>query len=131
MSAAPPPRPKPKPLDGSPDHEQERLLRQAANALLAAPIYVAATFGALLRRSSRARVGVVFSLAVLLGYGALSAGRPEPIAATAGVPILPLTEASFETVFATDTGLSEPVTLHFSAPLPSPPRKPPSFHSPH
>jgi len=92
-------------------------LRQAANALLAAPIFVAATFGALLRRSSRARVGVVFSLAVLLGYGALSAGRPEPIAATAGVPILPLTEASFETVFATDTGLTEPVTLHFSAPM--------------
>jgi uncharacterized protein YkwD len=92
-------------------------LRQAANALLAVPIVVAARFGALLQRSSRARVGVVFSLALLLGSGALSAGRPSSIAATAPAPILPLTAASFETVFATDRGLSEPVTIHFSAPM--------------
>ena len=92
-------------------------MRQAAHALLAAPIFVAATLGALLRRSFRARVGVVFSLAVLLGSGALSAGRPEPTAATAAAPILPLTEAAFETVFATDNGLTDPVTIHFSTPM--------------
>ena len=74
-------------------------MRQAANALLAVPIFVAATFGALLRRSFGVRVGVVFSLAVLLGYGALSAGRPEPIAATAATPILPLTEGTYHILF--------------------------------
>jgi uncharacterized protein YkwD len=92
-------------------------LRQAATALLAAPISVAATFGALLRRSSRARFGVAFSLAVLLGYGALSAGRPDTTAATAGTPILPLAEAAFDSVIETDSGLTQPVTIHFSVPM--------------
>src|SRR4051812_21304691 len=113
----PPRRPGPKPPDGSPDHEQERLLRQAATALLAAPVFVAAAFGALLRRSSHARVGVAISLAVLLGYGAVSAGRPDTTAATAAAPILPLTEAAFETIVGTDSALTQAVTIHFSVPM--------------
>ena len=92
-------------------------MRQAANALLAAPISVAASFGALLRRSSHARVGVAFSLTILLGFGFFSAGRPVIIAATAPAPILPLAGAAFEAVVGTDHGLTEPVTIHFSTPM--------------
>ncbi|MFL5642136.1 MAG: Ig-like domain-containing protein [Chloroflexota bacterium] len=92
-------------------------MRQAATALLAALIFVAARFSAPLRRSSRARFGVAFGLAVLLGYGALSAGRPDATAATAGTPILPLAEAAFATVVATDSALTQPVTIHFSVPM--------------
>ena len=33
------------------------------------------------------------------------------------MPILPLTQAEFETTVATDRGLSEPVTIRFSAPM--------------
>ena len=91
-------------------------MRQAATALLAAPIFVAATLGALMRRSSHARVGLAISLAVLLGYGAVS-GRPDTTAATAPVPILPLTQAAFETVVGTDNGLTEPVTIRFNTPM--------------
>jgi uncharacterized protein YkwD len=92
-------------------------LRQAATALLAVPFHIAATFGALLRRSSTARVSLAIGLAVLLGYGAVSAGRPEGITATAPAPILPLTQAAFDTVVSTDRGLSEPVTIRFSVPM--------------
>jgi len=92
-------------------------LRQAATALLAAPVSVAARSGALLRRSSHARVGVAISLAVLLGYGAVSAGRPDATAATVPVPILPVTQAAFQTVVATETGLTKPVTIRFSTPM--------------
>ena len=92
-------------------------MRQAANALLAVPIFLAATFSALLRRSIHVRVGLAFGLAVLLGVGFLAAGRPPTTVATPPVPILPLTQAAFETTVATDHGLAEPVTIHFSAPM--------------
>jgi len=101
----------------SPEHEQERLLHQAANVLLAVLDSLAAIFSALLRRPSPARVGFAISLAVLLGVGVLAVGRPPTTSATPPVPILPLTQAEFETTVATDHGLSEPVTLRFSTPM--------------
>jgi uncharacterized protein YkwD len=92
-------------------------LRQAANALLAVLVFPAALFSVLLRRSALARVGVAFSLAALLGVGFFAAGRPAVTVATPDVPILPLTQAAFDTTVATDHGLAEPVSIHFSAPM--------------
>ena len=58
-----------------PEHEQERLLHKAAVALLAVPIIVAVYIGALLRRSTLARVGLAIGLSLLLGIGLISVGR--------------------------------------------------------
>ncbi len=92
-------------------------MRHAATALLAVPITLVILVGVPLRRSARARIGVAFSLSVLVGMGVLAAGRPPTAVATAPVPILPLTQAAFETTVATDRGLTEPVTIHFSSPM--------------
>lgn len=89
-------------------------MRQAARALLAVPMFVAATFSALLRRPTPPRVGVAISLAALLGVGLFAAGKPPTTVATPPVPIVPLTQAAFETTVATGRALSEPVTIRFS-----------------
>jgi hypothetical protein len=104
-------------LDGSPDHEQERLLRQAAIALLAAPIRVAISVGEVLRRSTAARFGVGMALAVVFGIGFVGAGRPATTVATAPVPIVPLSQVAFSTAVETGHALTEPVTIAFSAPM--------------
>ncbi len=104
-------------LDGSPDHEQERLLRQAAIALLAAPVHAITNVGALLRRSTVARFALGMAVAVVFGLGIVGAGRPEPAVATPPVPIEPLTQAAFSTTIETDHGLTQPVTVAFSAPM--------------
>ncbi len=90
-------------------------MRQAANALLAVPVFFAATIGALLRRPTPARVGIAISLAAFLGVGLFAAGRPEPTVATPPTPIVPLTQAQFETTVATGRALNQPVTIRFSA----------------
>jgi uncharacterized protein YkwD len=92
-------------------------LRQVAAALLAVPIMIAVSIGALLRRATVARVGVVFSLAVVVGLGIFAAGRPAATVATPPVPILPLAQAAFETTVATDHELSAPVSIRFSVPM--------------
>src|SRR6187551_1858703 len=63
-------------LGGSPDHEQECLLRQAAIALLAVPVSRAARVGAVTRRSTLARVSIAVGLSFVLGVGVLGAGQP-------------------------------------------------------
>jgi uncharacterized protein YkwD len=98
-------------------NESERLLRQAATALLAVPILVAVYLGELARRSAIVRSGLVFALALVLGIGVLGAGRPETTVATAPTPIVPLTQAAFTTAFSTNRALTEPVSIRFSAPM--------------
>jgi uncharacterized protein YkwD len=92
-------------------------LRQATNALLAAPVALAARFGALLRRSTLTRAGLALGLAFVLGVGVLGTGQPQTTVATRTSPILPLAQTAFTTRFSTDRGLSEPVTLAFTTPM--------------
>lgn len=89
-------------------------MRQAAIALLAVPIIVAVYLGALLRRSTLARVGLALGLSLVLGIGVIGAGQPAVTVATPPSPIVPLTQAAFTTTFSTDHGLTEPVTIVFS-----------------
>ncbi len=93
-------------------------MHQAANALLAVPFLVAAIFGALLRRLGDAARSASPSAwpSSSASVSSRRAGRPTT-AATAPVPILPLTQADFETTVATDRALTEPVTIPFTAPM--------------
>ena len=104
-------------LGGSPDHEQERLLRQATECAAGRPRCLAARLGALLRRSTLTRVGLALGLAFVLGVGVLGTGQPQTTVATRTEPILPLAQTAFTTTFSTDRGLSEPVTLAFTTPM--------------
>ena len=92
-------------------------MRQATNALLAAPVALAARFGALLRRSTLTRAGLALGLAFVLGVGVLGTGQPQTTVATRTTPILPLAQTAFTTTFSTDRGLSEPVTIAFTTPM--------------
>jgi uncharacterized protein YkwD len=97
--------------------EQERLLRQAIVALLAVPIVFAIYLGAALRRSTLARVSLTVGVALVLGIGLIGAARPTSTVARPPTPILPLTQAAFTTTFSVNRGLTEPVTIRFSAPM--------------
>jgi uncharacterized protein YkwD len=94
--------------------EQERLLRQAAIALLAVPILVAVYAGALLRRSTLARFGLALGLTLTLGIGVIGAAQPATTVARPLVAIVPLTQAAFSTTFSTNRGLTDPVQIEFS-----------------
>ena len=86
-------------------------------ALSAVPILIAVYIGASLRRSTLARVGLALGLSLALAVGFVSAGRPSVVVATPPSPIVPLAPAAFATTFATDRGLTDPVTITFSAPM--------------
>jgi uncharacterized protein YkwD len=92
-------------------------LHKAAVALMAVPILVAVYLGALVRRSILARVGLAFGVALVLGIGVISAGQPSTTIANPPTTIVPLTEAAFTTTFATDRGVTEPVTIEFTTPM--------------
>jgi uncharacterized protein YkwD len=92
-------------------------LRQAALALLAVPITLAALVVVFLRRSATARIGTAISLTVILGLGAFAVARPPTTVATPPQPIVPLTQAAFETIVATGHGLKEAVTIRFTTPM--------------
>ena len=100
-------------------NELERLLRQAPVAPPAVLVYLAARIGAALRSSARARAGLAFGLAMVLGVGYIGSSAGTTLTATATVPqpILPLTQAAFTTAFSTDRALTEPATIRFSAPM--------------
>ena len=70
-------------------------MHKAAVALLAAPIIVAVYVGALMRRSTLARVSLAVGLSLILGIGVLSAIRTSATVATPTTPIVPLTDAAF------------------------------------
>ena len=115
---SPPERAQDPALGGSPDHEQECLLRQAAIALLAVPVSRAARVSAVLRRSTLARVSLALGLSFVLGVGVLgcrSAGDshrdpPERRSARSS-------QSAFATTFSTDRDLSEAVTIAFATPM--------------
>ncbi len=92
-------------------------MHKAAVALLAVPILVAVYIGALLRRSTLARIGLAFGLVFVLAAGLFGPGRPEAIAARPETPILPLTQAAFQTTVATGHDLKAPVAIEFSSPM--------------
>jgi uncharacterized protein YkwD len=92
-------------------------LRQAAVALLAVPILFVIYLGAALRRSTLARVSVTVGVALVLGIGLIGAAHPTSTVARPPTPILPLTQAAFTTTFSVNRGLTEPVTIRFSAPM--------------
>ena len=92
-------------------------MHQAADALLAVPVFFAARVGAFLRRSTPSRVGLALGLSFVLGVGVLGAGQPATTAATRTRPITALPQAAFTTTFSTERGLAEPVTLTFTTPM--------------
>jgi len=92
-------------------------LHQAADALLAVPVFLAARVGAFLRRSILTRVGLAFGLSLALGVGVLGAGGPAAAVATRTNPIVRLPQAAFTTTFSTERGLADPVTMTFSTPM--------------
>jgi hypothetical protein len=92
-------------------------LHQAANALLAVPVFLAARVGALLRRLTLTRVGLALGLALVLGVGVLGTGQPANTVATRTPPILPLAQTAFTTTFSADRGVKEPVTIAFTTPM--------------
>jgi hypothetical protein len=102
---------------GPQTNEQERLLHQAANALLAVPVFLAAHVGAFLRRSTLTRVGLALGLSLVLGVGVLGAGQPATAVATRTNPIVRLPQAAFTTTFSADRGLAEPVKMTFTTPM--------------
>lgn len=92
-------------------------MRQAVNALLAAPTMVAVSLGALLRRSGAARYAAALGLALVIGLGVIGTGRPAVTAALLPVPIVPLTQAEFTTTVETGHDLGQPVTIRFTTPM--------------
>ncbi len=102
---------------GPQTNELERLLRQAMNALLAAPNIAAAAIGAWVRRLTPFRVSFALGLSVLLATVFFGANDPATTVATRTTPIVPLTQAAFTTTFSTDRGLHDPVTISFSTPM--------------
>ena len=92
-------------------------MHKAAVALLAAPIIVAVYIGALMRRSTLARVGLAVGLSLVFGMGVLSAIRTSTTVATPTTPIVPLTDAAFTTTVDTNRDVTTPVTLRFSTPM--------------
>ena len=88
-------------------------MHKAAVALLAAPIIVAVYIGALMRRSTLARVSIAVGLSLILGMGVLTAIRTSTTVATPTTPIVPLTDAAFTTTVDTNRDVTTPVTLRF------------------
>ena len=72
-------------------------MRQAAKALLAAPVSRAARVSAVLRRSTLARVSFALGLSFVLGVGVLGAGQPATAIATHPNAIGPLSQSAFAT----------------------------------
>ncbi len=89
-------------------------MHKASVAVLAIPILVAVYLGAVLRRSTIARIGLGLSFAMVLGGGVIGAGRPTTAVANPPSAIVPLTQAAFRTMVATDRDLHHPVTIEFS-----------------
>ena len=92
-------------------------MHKAAVALLAVPILSAVYLGALVRRSVVPRIGLVIAIAGLLGVGVIGAGLPATTTARPPTPIVPLTQAAFQTTVATGHDLTAPVAISFSTPM--------------
>jgi uncharacterized protein YkwD len=97
--------------------QERRLLHKAAVALLAVPILSAVYLGALVRRSVVSRIGLAIVVVGLLGVGVIGAGLPEATSARPPTPIVPLTQAAFQTTVVTGHDLTAPVAISFTTPM--------------
>jgi hypothetical protein len=70
-----------------------------------------------LRRSTLVRNGSALALGGILAVGVVLAGWPSPAAAIPPSTPLPITDAAFGPVVSTGTGLDDPLTITFSAPM--------------
>ncbi|MBI3749974.1 MAG: Ig-like domain-containing protein [Chloroflexi bacterium] len=92
-------------------------MHKAAVALLAVPTLSAVYLGALVRRSVVPRIGLALVVAGLLGVGVIGAGLPATTTARPPTPIVPLTQAAFQTTVVTGHDLTAPVAISFSTPM--------------
>ena len=92
-------------------------MHKAAVAVLAVPILFAVYLGALVRRSVVSRIGLALAVAGLFGVGVIGAGLPATISAKPPTPIVPLTQAAFQTTVVTGHDLTAPVAIEFSTPM--------------
>lgn len=92
-------------------------MHKAAVALLAVPILSAVYLGALVRRSVVPRIGLAIAIVGFLGVAVLAAGSPAGTTARPPTPIVPLTQAAFQTTVVTGHGLTAPVAISFSTPM--------------
>ncbi len=90
---------------------------KVAAAVLAVPILAVVYVSSALRRSTLLRTGLAVGLGGILAVGVVFAGQPAPAAATPPSADLPLTRGAFGPVVGTSVGLSEPLTIAFSAPM--------------
>jgi uncharacterized protein YkwD len=97
--------------------QERRLLHKAAVALLAVPILSAVYLGALVRRSAVSRIGLAIAIGGLLGVGVIGASLPATTTARPPTPIVPLTQAAFQTTVVTGHDLTAPVAISFSTPM--------------
>jgi uncharacterized protein YkwD len=94
--------------------QERRLLHKATVALLAVPILVAVYLGALVRRSVVSRIGLAIAIGALLGVGVIGTGLPAGTSARPPTPIVPLTQAAFQTTVVTGHDLTAPVAISFT-----------------
>ena len=92
-------------------------MHKAAIALLAVPILAAVYLGALVRRSVVSRIGLAIGLVGILGVGIIGAGLPVATSAKPPTPIVPLTQAAFRTIVATNRDVGAPVAIEFTTPM--------------
>ena len=92
-------------------------MRKATAAMLAVPILAFVSVAALLRRSAIARGTLAIGMALSLGIGLVAVGQPAATVATPPTAIVPLSEADFTTAVATNQGVTEAVSIRFSAPM--------------
>ncbi len=89
-------------------------MHKAAVALLAVPILLAVYLGTLVRRSVVSRIGLGIAVVGLLGVGVIGAGLPAATSARPPTPIVPLTQAAFQTTVVTGHDLTAPVAISFT-----------------
>ncbi len=92
-------------------------MRKYAVALLAVPILLIVYVGALLRRSPLLRGSVAIALGAVIAIGAIALVRPAETVATPPTAIVPLTQAAFRTIVATNVELDAAATIEFSTPM--------------
>ena len=89
-------------------------MHKAAVALMAVPILFAVYLGALIRRSIVSRIGLAIAIGGLLGVAVIGAGLPAATSARPPTPIVPLTQAAFQTTVVTGHDLTAPVAISFT-----------------
>lgn len=92
-------------------------MHKAAVALLAVPILFAVYVGSLIHRTVVSRIGLAIAIGGLLGVGVIGASLPAETTARPPTPIVPLTQAAFQTTVVTGHDLTAPVAISFTTPM--------------